>query len=433
MTGTTLWAWARPRLLDAVRGLPLAVLAYPANIALFVLSVLALACTPLFGVGVLAFPAVTALVRRLADLHRRLSAAWAGIPVPQPYRPPPEAGPWLALRRYRWVVRDPATWRELVWLLADLPVSLTLALVPAALVAYGALGVLLIPVLIRSTGVPWGYGATWPIENAFQAVLVFPEGVLATAAGLVLAPRFLRLHALFHHVFLARTRTAALAQRVKHLADTRADTVQTQTAELRRIERDLHDGAQARLVALTMHVGLAEELMNTDPQAARHLLAQARETGGQALADLRDLVRGIYPPVLAERGLPGGVRALALTLAVPVEVAVDLPGRLPAPIESAAYFAVAEALANVAKHSHATHARIDLRYTGGTLRVAVHDDGVGGADPATGTGLGGIRRRLAAFDGTMTLASPPGGPTVVRMELPCALSSPRTTPSSGTA
>ena len=144
-------------------------------------------------------------------------------------------------------------------------------------------------------------------------------------------------------------------------------------------------------------------------------------------------MRGIYPPVLAERGLPGGVRALALTLAVPVEVAVDLPGRLPAPIESAAYFAVAEALANVAKHSHATHARIDLRYTGGTLRVAVHDDGVGGADPATGTGLGGIRRRLAAFDGTMTLASPPGGPTVVRMELPCALSSPRTTPSSGTA
>jgi signal transduction histidine kinase len=433
VTGTTLWAWARPRLLDAVRVLPLAALAYAANIALFVLSVLAFAFTPLFGIGVLAFPAVTSLVRKLANLHRRLSGEWAGVPVPQPYRSPPEAGPWLAFRRYGWVVRDPATWRELLWLLAGLPVSLALALVPASLVAYGALGMLLVPVLIRSTGVPWGYGPTWPIENAFQAVLVFPEGVLATAAGLALAPRFLRLHVLFHRVFLARTRTAALTQRVEHLAATRADTVETQTAELRRIERDLHDGAQARLVALTMHVGLAEELMGTDPQAAQQLLAQARETGGQALAELRDLVRGIFPPVLAERGLPGGVRALALTLAVPVEVGVDLPGRLPAPIESAAYFAVAEALANVAKHSHATRAWVDLRYTDGALRVAVRDDGAGGADPAAGTGLRGIGRRLAAFDGTITMVSPPGGPTVVSMELPCELSSPRTTPSSGTA
>jgi signal transduction histidine kinase len=181
-----------------------------------------------------------------------------------------------------------------------------------------------------------------------------------------------------------------------------------------------------------MSIGLAEQLVRRDPEAVRRLLAEARETSGQALAELRGLVRGIHPPVLAERGLDGAVRALALAVPLPVEVTVDLPGRPLAPVESAAYFAVAEGLANVTKHSGATRAWIRLGHTDGRLTMVVGDDGRGGADPAAGTGLAGVGRRLAAFDGTMVVSSPSGGPTVVSMELPCELSSPRTSPSSGT-
>jgi signal transduction histidine kinase len=170
-----------------------------------------------------------------------------------------------------------------------------------------------------------------------------------------------------------------------------------------------------------------------EPEQARELVRDAWESTGQALADLRALVRGIHPPVLAERGLDGAVRAVALLCPVPVDLDLDPPAPLPMPVESTAYFAVAEALANVAEHSGATRVRVGLRHRGGVLRMTVHDDGGGGADPAAGTGLDGIRRRLSAFDGTLAVHSPPGGPTELTMELPCAPSSPRTSPSSGTA
>jgi signal transduction histidine kinase len=271
------------------------------------------------------------------------------------------------------------------------------------------------------------------MDNLFEALFSVPTGALVLAGGLAVAPWLLWLHQRFAALLLAPTEAARLALRVAHLTATRADTVDAQAAELRRIERDLHDGAQARLVALSMSIGLAEELVERDPTAVRRLLAEARETSGQALVELRDLVRGIHPPVLAERGLDGAVRALALAVPMPVEVDVDLPGRLLAPVESAAYFAVAEGLANATRHGGAARAWIHLRHDGERLTIVVGDDGRGGADPAAGSGLAGIGRRLAAFDGTMSVASPPGGPTVLTMELPCASSSPRTSPSSGTA
>jgi signal transduction histidine kinase len=219
---------------------------------------------------------------------------------------------------------------------------------------------------------------------------------------------------------------------VSRLTESRTQAVDASAAELRRIERDLHDGAQARLAALGMSIGLAEDLITDDPDQARALLAEARESSGQALAELRDLVRGIYPPVLAERGLDGAVRALALTLPLPVDVGVELPGRAGAPVESAAYFAVAESLANVVKHAGARRAWVRLQHTRDRLLMTVGDDGAGGADPGSGSGLRGIERRLAAFDGTITVTSPAAGPTVVTMELPCELSSARISPSSGT-
>jgi signal transduction histidine kinase len=224
-----------------------------------------------------------------------------------------------------------------------------------------------------------------------------------------------------------------LALRVEQLTESRAETVDTQAAELRRIERDLHDGAQARLVAIGMSLGLAEKQLERDPDLARSLLVEARDTAGDALADLRELVRGIHPPVLADRGLVEAVRALASAVPVPVAVRADIPGRLPAPVESAAYFAAAEVLTNVVKHASAKQVTIVLKRVGNDVELVVEDDGIGGADVEQGTGLQGIARRLSAFDGVLTVESPAGGPTKVVMVLPCVWSSAKTLPSSGKA
>jgi signal transduction histidine kinase len=195
---------------------------------------------------------------------------------------------------------------------------------------------------------------------------------------------------------LAPSAQAELERRVAHLARTRSETLDTGAAELRRIERDLHDGAQARLVAMGLTLDAAGRLIETDPAAARALLYEARDASAKALVELRDLVRGIHPPVLADRGLADAVRAIALDSPLRVRVAGTLPGRPPAPVESGAYFAVSELLANVAKHSGAAEADVDLRHESGALRIIVRDNGTGGADPSRGTGLRGIERRLAS-------------------------------------
>jgi signal transduction histidine kinase len=217
-----------------------------------------------------------------------------------------------------------------------------------------------------------------------------------------------------------------LTNRVQRLSETRYDALDTAAAELRRVERDLHDGAQARLVALGMSLRAAERMFETSPGAALALVGEAREMSSRALTELRDLVRGIHPPVLADRGLGDAVRALALETPVPTRLDIDLPGRLAPPVESAAYFAVAEALANAAKHAQARMVEIHILHTGDVLRIAVTDDGVGGADPAKGSGLRGVERRLGTFDGILAVNSPPGGPTIVVIEVPCALLSLKT-------
>jgi signal transduction histidine kinase len=182
-----------------------------------------------------------------------------------------------------------------------------------------------------------------------------------------------------------------------------------------------------------MTLGMAADLMERDPEGARKILDEARQTTGAALGDLRDVVRGIHPPVLADRGLGSALEALSLDLGLPVAVSGSLTERLPAPVESAVYFAVAECLANVGKHADAAHAWVELTREADSLRVVVGDDGHGRADPGAGTGMRGVARRLAAFDGTMMVSSPVGGPTLVTLEVPCASSSPRTRPSSGKA
>jgi signal transduction histidine kinase len=231
-------------------------------------------------------------------------------------------------------------------------------------------------------------------------------------------PALVRARAMSERGILGHTRVEQLSRRVSEVTASRADTLDHNAAEVRRIERDLHDGAQARIAAVGMNVGLAEKLIETDPTAAAELLREARETTVSALEDLRSVVRGIHPPALADRGLAGGIEALALPLPLPVTVAIDLPGGIPQPVESAAYFAVAECLTNTVKHAGASRAWVVGTYDDGVLHLEVGDDGAGGADE-TGSGLSGVRRRLEAFDGTMEVASPRGGPTIVTMEVPC--------------
>jgi signal transduction histidine kinase len=247
--------------------------------------------------------------------------------------------------------------------------------------------------------------------------LIRAEGVALIAAGCVLAPRLLSREA---NAELVR-RAAALTQRVDRLTQTRSDATETAVTELRRIERDLHDGAQARLVAVGMSLRAAEQLMPANPEAALALVAEARETSSRALDDLRSLVRGIYPPVLADRGLADAVAALALDAPLSVSTDITLEGEPPMPVAAAVYFGIAEALTNAVRHSGADTVQIGIGHADGMLRATVVDDGVGGADPSAGTGLPGVERRLAAFDGILAVTSPAGGPTIVVIEVPCAL------------
>jgi len=269
-----------------------------------------------------------------------------------------------------------------------------------------------------------------PLYAAIDRPLVMLAAVecgAILALGAWLVPRTIGVHA---RVLMGREADAELVGRVEQLTQTRAVAVDSAAAELRRVERDLHDGAQARLVALGMSLRAAERLIPSSPQAAIALVAEARESSSKALTELRDLVRGMYPPVLADRGLADAVRALALDTPVRTETDIDLPGRLEQPVEAACYFAIAEALTNAVKHSGARLVQIRIRHEGrpapGALRIEVTDNGTGGADPANGSGLAGVERRLATFDGILAVSSPVGGPTIIVMEIPCALSSRRT-------
>ncbi|RRO16158.1 sensor histidine kinase [Saccharopolyspora rhizosphaerae] len=390
------------------------------------------------------WPVGTAWAARAAGLGRRLAGSWSGVPVPETYLPVEEPQPtsdgfyrvgrslkrtpaaslWRA--RYRRAMTDPATWRDLLWLLGDTPVT-ALLLAPIALCVWVFGTGVWIPLwvgvgeLLLGTGDPVPQMAAPARSLAQTPVVGVPLGLASAVAALALAPLLLRAHGHWTRLLLAPTGRAQLAQRVRDLARTRADATDSEDAELRRIERDLHDGTQARLVALGLKLSAAEELFARDPERARQLIEQSKTDSGQALAELRVLVRGIRPPVLTERGLADAVRALVLDLDVRIEVEGDLPGRCPSAVEAAAYFATRELVTNAIKHARADTVRVRLAHDG-VLRVSVTDDGVGGANPARGSGLRGLRKRLGTFDGTLVLHSPPGGPTEATVEIPCALS-----------
>ncbi|MGA5036010.1 sensor histidine kinase [Streptomyces capoamus] len=400
------------------------------SVAAFVRSLAVCGAAGLPGPGLGLVPRAVRGVRALAARQRELARRWTGVEIPDPPGPlpPVPAGSSGAAARYRWIMGDPQTRREYLWVLTDPVAGGLLAFLPFALLLSGAWGVFLaffgVQLSAEWDGLWYGFV---PVEGWTTATLAGVLGLLQLPLALWAAPRVVRRHALYTRAMLAPGESELMAGRIRHLAATRSAAVDTQMAEIRRIERDLHDGAQARLVAMGMTLDAAERLLETDPEAVRGLLAEARQSSSAALEELRDLVRGIHPPVLADRGLTDAVRALALVSPVSAEVRSELAGRPEAPVESAAYFAVSELLTNVAKHAGAGRAWIDLRYDHGMLRIGVTDDGDGGADASRGTGLRGIERRLATFDGVLAVSSPVGGPTMVTMEIPCVLSSPKTT------
>ncbi len=414
----------RGSLRATAQGLALGLLALTVSIVLFVLSVVSLALMPI-GVGVLTTPYVLDLVRAHADTRRRLAGKWDGRPIEVPYRPFPadmRTGFVGHVERLNRMLKDPATWRDLRWLLTDMTAGAVTAILAPGLLAEGLFGILIFAGLWTVLG-DWWY-AFIPVRGWGSAFLASLLGLVWISVGLRFNPYLVRAHFAVARASLAPTRKAMLDARIDQLTETRHDAVDASAAELRRIERDLHDGAQARLVAMGMDLGTIEALIERNPAKAKELLAQARQNSADALTELRDLVRGIHPPVLAERGLGDAVKALALRLPVPTDVDVELDGRLDAPVESAAYFAVSEVLTNAVKHADAERVWIDIRHDepAGILQIVVTDNGRGGASVGAGSGLRGVERRLGTFDGVLAVSSPAGGPTMVTMEIPCASS-----------
>ncbi|MEV8438585.1 sensor histidine kinase [Actinosynnema sp. NPDC051121] len=435
-------AWTRLRgRLVALAELALGVLLAVPDLLLALLVVLCL--VP--GAG-WPLPAAQRVVRPYLAWRRGMLARRAGREIPEPYLPPPEPPeprrdglylvgrtlvrsprPVVRLLRYRWVLRDKATWRDLLWLaaqpVANLPGAVVVAATCCAAAALVWPWVWWVPTrswLDYDPAFGWRAvtGVTgWPTGAPPLTGLVV--GVLVTAGGVLVAPWLLRWHLRLGVALLAPTEAALLARRVRELADARTDANQVQVAELRRIEQDLHDGVQAGLVAIGMQLDAVEHLVDRDPAQAKEMIAKARQGLAGTLVELRAVIRDIHPPVLAERGLGDAVRALALDSPLDVTTEVELPGRAEAAVESAVYFALRELLTNVAKHSGARRAWLRLWFRDGAIHAEVGDNGVGGAEPGAGSGLRGLRRRLAAFDGALAVDSPAGGPTVVALRVPC--------------
>jgi signal transduction histidine kinase len=355
--------------------------------------------------------------RAMAAVERSRVAALLGEPIADPVRPLRARSAWSRLvERCRSGVR----WREIAYNLLALPRGV-LTYAVAGVAWCGSVALLFLPLYVSS--LPGGTAKF----NLFE-VSSGPAAWLASLVGLVglaaVAPwvtrALARLDVACARWLLAPRRDDELGERVERLETSRAAAVDSAEAERRRIERDLHDGAQQRLVALAMGLGTARERLEADPESGRQLVAEAHEEAKAALKEIRDLVRGIHPVILEDRGLDAALSAVVARSPVPVALKVAVPERPPPTVESTAYFVVAEALTNVARHSHATRAAVNIARAGDRLVVEVHDDGVGGAVPAPGSGLQGLHDRVTGLGGSMHVVSPAGGPTTLLVDVPCA-------------
>jgi len=377
------------------------------------LAVLSVVTLPFIPVSVICFLCLLVAARLVGHIERFRLAAVPGVLITNPHRP--LDGPWA--RRGFGRLRSAATWKEIGYHLVHLPKAVVFV---AVALGTWALGLALATLPLYVGRVPAGRATVlwWDIEPGAEAAVACAVGV-----GLLLTAPWVtrglsRLTVGMAEGLLGGGEAEVLRERVGDLEASRAGVVDAAEAERRRIERDLHDGAQQRLVALAMSLGLAREKLDHDPAAARALIDEAHREAKNALVELRDLARGLHPPVLTDRGLTAAVAGLASRAPLPVEVDVRVERRCPPSIEGIAYFVISESLTNVARHSGALRARVLVVDTGLALVVEVSDDGVGGAHTERGSGLRGLADRVAAVDGSFRVASPTGGPTSVRAELP---------------
>ncbi len=333
--------------------------------------------------------------------------------------PPRRESTGTVWQRWKTQFTDPATWRDFGYLLLLLPVGIAefAAVVTMWSVVASLIGV---PFWIGEAPFAVVVGEFWTIDSFISALPVAAVG-LGLIPFAVIGTRWLgTLHGKYARAMLGPTRADQLELETERLSSSRARGVEAAEAERRRIERDLHDGAQQRLVAVAMGLGRAKSKMDSDPEGAAVLIAEAHADAKLAIKELRDLARGIYPSVLGDRGLDAALSALAARVPIEVELQVDVEPRPPTSVESAAYFTVGEALTNITKHSQATKATVKVNRVETGVLVEVTDNGQGGAELKPGGGLAGLADRAATIDGVVVVVSPTGGPTVIRAELPCA-------------
>jgi len=394
----------------------------PIGIALFTLTIALLGATLGLAItlplAIVPLGLLLLLARAAGTVERSRLSALHGVRLDDPIRSRPAAtgSRWA---RFRAAATSKPRWKEIGYCLLRLPASMLVF--GATMGSWGvAAALVLLPVALPAMPSEAANFGAFHV-TAPHAYLLAVVGLLV---GIAVAPWVTtlggKIDVALGRWLLGPPVEVALAERVVKAETGRVAAVDSAEAERRRIERDLHDGAQQRLVALAVDLGAARERLETDPEGGKALVAEAHEEAKAALKEIRDLVRGIHPVILEDRGLDAALSSVVARLPIPVDLSVEVAVR-PAPaIESAAYFVVSEALTNVARHSSATKAHVSILRSGDRLIVEVRDNGRGGADPASGTGLAGLSERVVGLGGTMDVLSPDGGPTTVLVELPCA-------------
>lgn len=412
-----LWAASVDLLLDAIMGMVW-------FLAVFVLYVVGVGLVPAFGIGLLLVGAAGALTRATGEAERVRAAALYGIDIPAPVRKRAAGrSPWRPLKQALLDAVDSATWRTILHHFISMVFGWTVVTVAVGGLSFGA-ALLLSPVLPDAVPSMFG-GSVDPARWAGQAgwggvaVLVPLLGAAILAASLAAVYLAGKLDRALSAALLGPSRNVQLEERIDTLADARQGAVDAAALERLRIERDLHDGAQPRLVSAAMTLGMAKRKFDDDPAAARELLDRAHAETKAAITELRQLARGIHPAVLTDRGLDPALSALAAGCIVPTALRVDVPSRPSPEIEAVIYFTVAEALTNVAKHSGASKCEVAVVQDHTRVTATVRDNGTGGAAVVGKGGLAGMRDRVRAVNGTLAVHSPAGGPTLITVEVPC--------------
>ena len=395
-----------------VLGLPFGILTFTVTVVGLSLGV---GLIPLFLIGLVVLWVTVLLVRGMAVMERARAALFFDVDLPG--RPRELVGEGSALRRGWRRLTSRGTWKEIAYCLLLLPVGTLFFSLVVTLWSVALAGVLL---PAYGYALPGGEVASWLHWSSSAEVWTgFAVGVLALLAAPAATRGLADVELAMVRALLTPSGAELLTAKVSSLTESRARVVDAADAERRRIERDLHDGTQQHLVSLAMNLGMAKEKLESDPEAARQLVADAHQQAKDSITELRNVIRGVYPAVLTDRGLDAALSALAARSPVPVRLQVDLPRRPNPTAEAIAYFVVSESLTNVARHSGARSATVYVEQSGDRLKLAIVDDGRGGAVEAAGSGLTGLRDRVAAVDGRFTLTSPPGGGTTIAVEVPC--------------